>query len=643
MKKVLLLAAMVCVAITANAQAQKTISSTHANWEKNPIHINKQSVKAPAKKADLKDGEFIVGWYTDDSYSSDGLGFNGDITLEIGTEIPAEFYEGLEGFKVDGVRFAFCNTAQVKSVKLYGVTADDYITEALAVKDVNKTLSAGWNYVEFDEPVLVDQELKSLIPVYEFVNKSGAYAMAMNNLQGQGSFLAYGPLAQDGSMIWGDMGLDYGTPAIQMVCYADPVDGFNVKATKFTSTTVAMGESFSPVFTISSSSSEAVQSIDYTIGVGNEAPVVGSYSFRNPIAAGINQKADMTVQLSAPTYAGSIPVTFTVTGINGAQLDEPKESKFYQDVVTRIAPRMSVVEEFTGTGCGWCPRGWVGMEKVKHELSDKAAVIAIHQFNNTDPMYVTTYHTPPFAGAPGSMIDRKGDAEPYFGDDNKGIIATVKRYAQAIPEVVINVEAAWTDETRSKIDASAVTEFLTDLEGSELVFVLTADGLTGTTSAWKQGNYYASYSASQTGVSKTADPELYKFCQGQEWGQSSVTLVFNDVMIGSSWPSATKANTVAPFTTTAAGEKANSTCALTLPTKTALKNALLKDQIYVTAFVLKADGTIANAARCQVQDPTGINTVLAPASVSTSYDLNGRPASRNAQGIMIQNGKKVIR
>lgn len=642
MKKFLLLSAVICAALSANAQSFQTISASKAGFAQNPAYVA-PTKKAPAAKADLKDGEFLVGYFTDDNYDTDnGLGFNGDLTLEIGTELFDDLYDGLNGFKVNGVRFALCNTAMVKSVKLYGVTPDNYITDALAVKQVNQNCTAGWNYFAFDEPVVIPNNLISLIPVYEFDNKSGAYAMAMNSNTKEGSFLAYGPLAQDGSMMWGDMGLDYGTPAIQMVCTADPVEGYSVRLIDYDGGTAAMGQEFKATFTLSSTSDKAIENFHYTLSFGNDE-TSGTQTLSKAIPAGIGQKGSFTWTLTAPQEAGAMPLTLTIDAINGEALDQVYSATVYQNVVTRIAKRMSVVEEFTGTGCGWCPRGWVGMEKVKHELSDQAAVIALHQFNNTDPMYVANYHSPAFGGAPGAMVDRKSEAEPYYGINDEGIIKSVKRFASVLPEVAIEVSASYTDATQTKVDASAVTEFLTDLEGSELVFVLTADGLTGTTSAWKQGNFYSSYTAAQVGVSKTSDPELYEFCKGGSKGQSSVSLVFNDVMIGSSWPSATKANAVEPFTTTGAGEKASSAYTIALPTKTALKNALQKDQLYVTAFVLKADGTIANAARCRVENPAGINTVLAPVADDVTYDLSGRVATPSSKGVMIQNGKKVIR
>ncbi|MDO4210190.1 MAG: hypothetical protein Q4D23_00500 [Bacteroidales bacterium] len=641
MKKSLLFASFICAALSASAQLVTDQPAMRFAWG-NQTQNAATTAKKAAQKADLKDNQVIVGLYTSDDWSDNGLGLGEAITIEVGSEIPASFYAGMNNLKVDAVRFALAQTATVNCVKLYGVNQEGYITEPLAVKALdNTTCNAGWTTVEFDEPVVVDGDLAELLPSYEIALTKEGYPISTSMESEYVSFLCYGALGQNGQTGWFSMTDQYGTVSIQLICSCDPAEGFDVKASKYTSSTVAMGEKFTPTFTVMSTSEAEVSSIDYTVELGG-ATVSNTATFKTPIPAGFGKTADVKCELTAPQQAGAIPVVFTVNKINGVELEKPIVSKFTQDVFTRIVPRMSIVEEFTGTGCGWCPRGWVGMEKVKHELSDQAAVIAIHQYNNTDPMYVTTYHTPSFAGAPGAMVDRKGNVEPYYGDDDKGIIGTVKRYAAVTPEAAVTVEAAWTDDAKTKIDASATTEFLTDLEGSELVFVLTADGLTGTTSAWKQGNYYASYTASQVGLTKSGDPELYEFCKGGSKGQSSVTLVFNDVLIGSSWTSATTANKVAPFSTTAVGETASSAYTLSLPTKTTLKNALVKDQIYVTAMVIKADGTIANAARCKVQDPAGLNTVLAPVADDAMFDLSGR-VNNSGNGVRIQNGKKVLR
>lgn len=630
MKKFLLLAAVACAALAANAQALQTLKPEMGFVKANPFTTS--VAKAPVQKVDLKDNQVIVGLYNTDDIDQYGLGLGSAISLMIASEIPADCFAGMNDLKIDAVRFGLTEDATVESVNVYATDAAGQLTALVEGAPVaGKKAVAGWNTVELAEPVAVPADAYGLIVGYDITLTADGYPIGVYSGADQCSFFGYGNLGQGEG--WYNFGDQYGTPAIQLICECAPVEGFNVKGSKYETGTAAMGQKFEATFTVMSSSEAEVKDIDYTIIFGDET-ISKNIVFKTPIPAGFGKTASFDVELTAPQRAGALPVIFSVDKINGTELAEPVVTTFTQDVVTRIVPRYHVVEEFTGTGCGYCPLGWAGMEYTKANYSDKAGVIAIHQYNNTDPMYGAYYHTPDFSGAPSCVIDRyPEELTPYA--ENMGQYFQI--LDELIPEVDVTVEASYTDANKTKIDASAVTEFLTDLEGSELVFVLTADGLTGTTSAWKQSNYLYSASASQYPASAK------DFCKGGKYGQSSVTLVFNDVMIGSSWPSASKANAVEPFTTTVAGEKAASTYTLSLPTKTTLKNALLKDQVYVTAMVVKADGMIANAARCHVENPVGINSVLAPAADDAAFDISGRPAAQNAHGIMIQNGKKVIR
>lgn len=50
--------------------------------------------------------------------------------------------------------------------------------------------------------------------------------------------------------------------------------------------------------------------------------------------------------------------------------------------------RRVLIEEGTGTRCPNCPRGFVGIQELKEAYGDRAVVIAVHQFDNRDPMYL---------------------------------------------------------------------------------------------------------------------------------------------------------------------------------------------------------------------------------------------------------------
>lgn len=637
MKKTLLFTVITCVALAANAQSAQDNSAE-----------NQASVASAPAKIDLADGQILVGLSTSDDINKGAVGFAGDFLCEAGAKIPAKYYAGLDNLQVEAIRFGLAQGQKqtIHSVKLYGYKLNS-TPVLLGEQKYEKECGQGWTTVEFDTPIAITDEWMGLIPVYEFdhiMNDWPKNGIGTTHSAAEGSFYAYGAwYTNTNNRSWKEWGAaSYGSVCVQMICSSAPIVEFSVLPDACESPTVAMGQKFSPTFTIASTSGGEVSSIDYTVTLDG-VETSGTAVFNPAILAGVKQTGTMECELTAPNKAGAFPMLFTINKVNGTALAEPTSATFSQKVVSRVAPRVSVVEEFTGIECGWCVRGWVGMEMVREQLPNKAAVIAIHQYNDKDAMYGDYYHMASFTGgAPACKIDRSPRTYNPYSGDGSGIIKTVTRYAELLPEVAISLDASYSDDSQTQICATAETEFLTDLKGSELVFVLTADGLTGTHPLWKQSNFYAGYDPEYFGLTEEKDPELCKFCNGYEYGQSVLSLVNNDVMIGSSWPSASAPNEVAPFSTTKVGETASSSCTLQLPTKSILLDAINRDEVYVTAMVIKSDGTIANAARCHVATPDGINSVLAPATDAATYDISGR-VNNTANGIRIQHGKKILK
>ena len=82
------------------------------------------------------------------------------------------------------------------------------------------------------------------------------------------------------------------------------------------------------------------------------------------------------------------------------------------------------------------------------------------------------------------------------------------------------------------VDATANVTYLYPNSNLDVVFVLTADGLTGSTTNWKQKNDY--YRNTQQWCIDNDQAELAIFCSGGEYGKSSVYIPFNDVVVSSS-------------------------------------------------------------------------------------------------------------
>lgn len=301
--------------------------------------------------------------------------------------------------------------------------------------------------------------------------------------------------------------------------------------------------------------------------------------------------------------------------------------------VIREVPRLTVVEEFTGVNCSWCSRGWVGMGLVKHERSDKACVIAWHKYKNTDPMYVENYASFGMVSYPKCCIDRKLTTDPYDGEDHHGILYEVDLLNQDLPTVEVKVEARYTDDTRTAVNVAAQTEFLTDAQGYTIAFALTADSVAGAKRVWWQANAYAAYEPDYV----DNDPLLTPLCRGGEWGESQIKVVYDDVLIGSTYD-ASGQTTLPALGQHLAGEVALTEGTVLMPVGETLLAAILYHRVYATVLVIDDHGKIANAARCRVlmQGESVIERVhqeAARPAAAACYDLMGRRVSADHKGI----------
>lgn len=380
---------------------------------------------------------------------------------------------------------------------------------------------------------------------------------------------------------------------------------------------------------VTNAGSTAVGNIDYTITTDGVTSAEQHAVATSPIA--FNKKGMIEISVPADAMVGAKAKTLNITKVNGnANAAADVAANFTLYTLSEIVARNVVVEEYTGTGCGYCPRGLVGMEKMRQTYGDRFVGIGLHQYNNSDAMYIATnaYAKLSFSGAPSCMLDRKGEIDPYYGE-NYDILEDFAA-EMAIPALAKVSVSGTVDEGLTKVDAKAEVEAIFDNSQYTLEFVVIGDGLTGTGSAWNQANYYYQASASQV------PEDMRIFANGGTYGQSSVAgWVFNDVALCSSYVGGS--NKAPSLGTLSAGEKKTAEYSLTLPTKAALKNALQSDKLYVIALVVDKDKTIVNAAKKKIEiaDPSGIEAVTATAEGVKHYSIDGRKLSAPQRGINI--------
>ena len=389
---------------------------------------------------------------------------------------------------------------------------------------------------------------------------------------------------------------------------------------------VQVGETVDVDVILANNGEVAVNSFSYAIDNGEKQTVELGTALKP------GGETRFTATIAADDVAGSSTKTLKVTQVNSYKNESRNASTtFTVNTVNQLVKRNVVVEELTGTGCGWCPRGLMGMEKLRNTFGDRFIGIGIHQYNNSDAMFIANYPDLNWQGAPSCRIDRGDIIDPYFGSSEdicEDFLAEMNQPA------FVEVDVCGTmDEAMTEVAATAYVKSFSDTDDYTLELALVADGLSGTTSAWWQSNYYSSQPVSQV------PEDLRIFCSGGKYGSNSIKgYVFNDVAIGSSFKNGV--NQVEALGALTAEETREVSYTLAMPTKATLRTALKKStaSVYVVALVVdKSTGRIANAAKRLVGEEinAGVSTVKANTGITTNYSLNGTKLTAPQRGINI--------
>ena len=333
--------------------------------------------------------------------------------------------------------------------------------------------------------------------------------------------------------------------------------------------------------------------------------------------------------------AGNYPLTVTVTNPNG---DVAPTRTGMVHIMDFVPKHRALVEEYTGTWCGWCTRGLVAMKKLAEAYGNDFIGVAYH---NGDPMEImsTDYYPSNVQGFPGAFVERYYDVDPYYGYESVGFgIKDVIDYAMNQLAVVdLNVKANWVDEARSELKATVESNFVMDATGDDygIEVMLVEDDMYGPAGTnWDQNNYYATM-ADQYGN----DPDLGPLC---ELPSTIEGYHFNDVLVGTSGvvdeslPDSIVANTVNSFDYSFYVDYLYNTSYEPI-----IQN---KDKLHVVAIVVdKASGKVLNAAKAGAGN-TAVNEISdenenKEVASTLLYDLTGRMVSNPTTGIYV----KVVR
>lgn len=583
-------------------------------WER--MHAQQ---KAPARaeaptRADGEDG-FILFGYCQDFY--DGLGQAGNLSAAI--EIPEDQAKQWKGNRITSVRIAI-GTAMGDYVTVF--ITDDLKKGTRFVEQEEKiVVREGWNSFTLNTPYEITGE-KFFIG-YSYDNSTrNEYPIGVDGIPTQNTLGDY--IALGGN--WDHIGSFYGNICIRAVIEGDNLPVNDIELLDFAAPEfVKPGAPFNATARIINQGSNVVSDLEIAATVGGQS-IPGVEYAMEPARLLPGDNGTLSISgLTSFEEGLDMELDVTVTKVNGQSDSAPQNNTVSTDVCSfsKGFHRNNVVEEWTGTWCGYCPRGIVGMEYMKEKYSEDGFIgIAVHgnsQGMPADPMTVSAFtkflNTFVLTGFPGCTMNRY-----YTFDPNK---QSLEYYYNLFNqwETYVEVENLTAELSDSRLSVKSLTTFSVSGTNTDfrLAFVVTENDM----GPFNQSNYYAG------GGSGALD--------GWEKKPSMVSWIYEDVARNVTDCFGTKGSIPANIEAGKAYE---------YETTVPITNVTNLSNCYLTALVIEFNsGEIMNAKRISLYE-AGVGEIAADdADYPVEYfTLDGRRVLNPDKGIFIKRqGCKAVK
>lgn len=686
---VVLLLAVVGTAFAQVPQRYEFLNSQHHMLKKADLkNVRPMKIRAFGPGIELTDGQMWFGYGDDSEAGNMGIGFDSDYNIAM--YVPFNRIAG-KGATVDGVRFLL-PSSKAKNIVAWVSTElppiENYTQANLEVKpvDVSDVVLDGYTEVAFsksyeipegglwvgysfivtgvpeepEEPLDAsdDEYIEWYYTVYmPWVNANAddAFPFMVSYLDEpvEGAFLYGSKVYDDICRMYAEADPDNADYYLSDIGWLDYSDYYAVALNvligggKFMNNAVSVSEEniglkYAKVndkitfpVKLLNSGKNGITDFTYEVAFNGQKVSEENLVFDEPVEKFL---ANKTVLLTIPTgdKTGVQDLTLTITKVNGQPNEIDAVAKGTLIVLADTPQKMPLVEEFTGTWCGWCSRGWVAMEKLTEDYKDKAVIYAVH---NGDPMEIESFTSvvDTYAdGFPSLTIDRDASLDPYYGTlvVNYGVKFDLMIALEKIAPATITVKATWADNEKTKVNIETATTAMYDVDDSSLGigYVLVADGLTGTGREWAQANYYNG-STDELGDDLQKLTTMGSYITGVEFDHVAIAAWGAQFGVEGSLQRVLKA-----------GEPVGETFVADLSTQVAGSSRvpvleLIKDKkLHVVAYVVnRVTGEVLNANEVLLDaGSTDIQTALETASTpSESFNIFGQRIPAPQKGVSI--------
>lgn len=560
------------------------------------------------------------------------FGYCGDISRGLGTadpgtiekaaiEIPQELAQKWAGNSVTKVMVGYGSSSQSDINVFFSGSLDDEPSYSQEYTILNQL---GWNTVTLDTPYEITGQ-SFFVGYGSLIGNANDKPIGIDDLKNSNEYSSWIEINGD----WRNYSTFFGNVCIKIVIEGDnlPINEV-VLDSAYAPQLVKKGDPFSVAIEVTNLGVSPVKSISSQYTINGETAEVENIIFPDGEIASQQSGRILLSGLVCDVVSIDIPLEISLGLING----EENESKEANYIIVNIDcseicySQAVVVEEFTGTWCGWCPRGIVGMKYMEENYGDKGFIgIAVHYADDMTaesyvPLALKYYSSP---GFPSALANRGEVFDPSVESLLQHYNDITPLWAPAAIEVTANY-----NEEENTLTATATTEysFSTTESPYKVAFVITEN---------KVGPYFQD--------NNFTGGELGQILEGWSDKPFNVLTLYDEVArdikdlygIEGSVPSLITAQNPYIYTTE-------------LP----LENITDINNCRVIALIIDNDGKIVNGAKTSIGGLAGIKDFESNSpELIKVYNLQGVKVLETedanllntlSPGIYLANGKKIM-
>lgn len=478
MKKIMLLLSAVVLASVSSMAFESVHKKAHS-----PI-ANAEYVKAPASlhqadrtRADENTYSFTYAGTPQTAYKLNGLAAKEYVYMAF--QFRTEDLKKFVGSSITGVTLITPTIGGTTNnnliTNIIAFVTDDLSTTPTTRKASRVTSRGGaMATINFDTPLKIEDASKPLYVGYYFRAVATEHYFLWTDLAPSKNQNMMVGKSADTQMPteWTNLSEEYGSLCVTANIQGEniPMNCASILEAQSTNSYVAPGGKYTYKVNVANKGANAINSLEFETTVGTKT-VTKEVTLSKPLEAGafasgvMDIDPDMTIE-----ETGCFNVTMKVTKVNGEAngfADEGANASVasYKDGYDRKV----VLEDATGTWCGWCPAGIVLLEYARKLYPNDMFGIGVH---NGDRLAISDYNgfmADYIDGLPSIVINRESIIGPanYDSDKFNALLKQIYEEANKVPaygklDLTVDVSGKFAEvkaETEMSVDCD-VPHFL---------------------------------------------------------------------------------------------------------------------------------------------------------------------------------------